>query len=311
MNQKTKKVLKIVGIIIIVILLLFVSSEVFGAITETTAEDLNLIQKTGNFLRSTINFVVLGPLSLALAVLASAILAVIELILNYVFGTISLNGYMPTIDDIIFNKLAFFDPNFINPSDGSPVDYLSDIISNLYYTSFLIAGSIFVISAMVIGIKLVVSTIASDKAHYKEMLTVWLTCLVTLFFAHILMLVVFTVNEEIVSMCSVAADTFVIENNWEDRYGVTVGSLLGTITDFLEDVTDKDFTSDYYGYGGLLIYFRNKSIGGDIIGTIVWGVMLGQTCAIIVQYLKRLFYCIILGLLAPLIIAADVIKKSM
>ncbi len=53
-----------------------------------------------------------------------------------------------------------------------------------------------------------------------------------------------------------------------------------------------------------------KAAGGDIVGLLICGILLGQSAALIAQYIKRLFMCIILGMIAPLIIAADIIKQG-
>ncbi|MNN99995.1 hypothetical protein D3C81_2197810 [compost metagenome] len=65
-----------------------------------------------------------------------------------------------------------------------------------------------------------------------------------------------------------------------------------------------------HGYGGMLMMFALKAFGGDFISSIICAILLGQTVIIVVMYVRRLFYCIILGMLAPAIVAVDVIKKT-
>lgn len=316
MNQKTNKIVKNLSIVLFLFIFILFTNNIFGAINETGYE-------VGNFfdeVKSVFSYVLgiaTGPLTAALASLVNVVLLVIFAVLYLIFSPVSAGLAFPFPDQIIFNKIPFFDPNFINPSeiDSSPVYLLQTTIGNLYYTTFIIAGAIFVISAMIIGIKLTLSSLASDKAHYKEALTMWLTSLVLLVFAHFIMLGIFTINEKLVEFCSAAVDENISFhlNPVTDLGGLigSVGSALSSFIDlFTEDNPLSDVGFDLPGYGGMLLYFMIKALTGDLVSSIICGIILGQTCALIVQYLRRLFYCIILGILAPLIIAADVVKKS-
>lgn len=92
--------------------------------------------------------------------------------------------------------------------------------------------------------------------------------------------------------------------------GRTIGSLIsggiGAITG------NPDWGTMYlYGYSGYMTTLLVNGITGDLISSIIVLILFGQTIALTVTYTKRLFYCIILGMMAPLIVAVDVIKKSM
>ena len=149
-----------------------------------------------------------GILTGTLAQFITSIGVLLFTILYLVFQSIgaSANWHdMPWPDDLVFNRLAFFDPNFINPPTvngnlivDSPVAAMHDIIQNMYYSFFILAGTIFVIAAMVIGIKLALSTLATQKAQYKTALTNWVMGVVLLFTVHFLMAGIFYINEQIV-----------------------------------------------------------------------------------------------------------------
>lgn len=83
-----------------------------------------------------------------------------------------------------------------------------------------------------------------------------------------------------------------------------VGSLFGN-----PNATDG-FEFEYKGYGGVILKFFVKGIlDDDLIYSIGLLIMLGQVFSLIILYLKRVFYCILLGMIAPLVVAVDTIQK--
>lgn len=313
MKLNYKRILKIICIIVVLVLIFIPTSNVFGAINPNNPES-----ETASAIKDFLGWVLkvgAGPLTAAIAGLMNAVIAAVFLLLYFIFSPVSGGLAFPFPDQVIFNKIGFFDPNFINPNDisGAPVKELYGLIQNLYNTGFVIAGAVFVIAAMIIGIKLAVSTIASEKAHYKQALMTWITGLFLLFTTHFIMLAIFTVNEEIVNVVSEVTDNIKFTFQWTEAIpfvGNTITSIVNAIA-ALFGAEDPPGLIEVYGYGGLLIKFGAAAFGGDLVGSIICAILLGQTCAIIVMYLKRLFYSIILGIVAPLIVAADVMKKSL
>lgn len=264
-----------------------------------------------------------GVLGVAFTTLVTVIAALIFLVLYTVFGTLGMSdGFtsFPFPDAIIFNRLSFFDPNFINPTTvygKAPVYLLQGIISSMYYTFFIIALTIFVIAAMVIGIKLAISSIASEKAQYKQALNNWVFGIALLFTVHILMAGIFALNEAIVEVAYDLAGNITFKMNAVKAIplvGNTISNLLGTVSDILGKFgvdASLELNIDMKGFSGLVLMYMWYAIGGDFISSLVLCIVLGQTVALVVMYTKRLFYCIFLGMLAPLIVAVDVIRKSM
>ncbi len=321
---------KVIGIIFICILLLIFGSSVNGQITPSITESTHWTNVGSSWSKTILTALAglsLGPLTIALTTLINVILVIIFIILSFVFSPVSPGLFIPLPDQIVFNQIGFFDPNFMNPptysvgSDdnwsngskqvpGAPVVVFQNVISQAYGTSFVVAASVFSISAMVIGIKLAITTIASEKAHYKEALNMWITCIAMLIFVHVFIYLVFTLNEMLVEVFSNAAAEVPIVIDviaLAPIGGQALSDLLSFVT-FGVSETLTQFT--VYGYGGLMLKFLMQAIAGDMISSIICGVMIGQTCSLIIQYLKRLFYCILLAVIAPLIIAADVMKKS-
>jgi hypothetical protein len=323
MNKFLKLLLKTVCVLVIISILLIPVTHVFGAINP-----VNEHNAAADSIKTVIGALIslsTGPLTAALAGLVNAVILVIFLLLYFIFSPLSAGFAFPFPDQIIFNKIGFFDPNFIVlPSKtlggtdyitNAPVYILKDVISNIYYTGFTIAGTIFIIVAMIAGIRMAVSTIASEKAHYKQALISWITGVALLFTTHFIILGIFTINETFVNAISKAADNIEFKIDILQiipGFGSTVGkalsSIVGQVSSWFGGSSQPTAVS-VYGYGGMILMFAGYGIGGDLVSSIVCGILLGQTCALIIMYLKRLFYCIILGMIAPLIIAVDALKK--
>lgn len=96
-------------------------------------------------------------------------------------------------------------------------------------------------------------------------------------------------------------------------FGNALHNLFGTLSDLLSGVglEIEEPQVKLPGFMGLTAYYILKALGGDLVSSLVLFILMGQTVALVVTYIKRLFYCIFLGMLAPLIVAVDVIKKSL
>ena len=251
----------------------------------------------------------------------SVIGIVIFFILQSIFSAFGMSDVgtftFPFPDSIIFNRLSFFDPNFINPTavGNSVVGYLQGTISSMYYTFFVLALTIFVISAMVIGIKLAVTSVASEKAQYKEALNNWFMGIALLFVLHFLMAGMFALNEAIVEMAYDLTGTIKFHLDILSaipRYGKFISSIVGGLADMVgfnaEAITDVELP--VRGYTGVTLMFLLQAVGGDLVSSLILLIILGQTVALVVTYTKRLFYIIFLGMMAPLIVAVDVVRKA-
>ena len=336
MKKNVKKY--VVNVFIILIMLLSINfimsnNTVFAQINQSSPENevysnfMTFISKIGN--------VAMGALFIPLSTFMNAITGIIFLLLYFVFGSIGINGggAFPFPDQIIFNKLAFFDPNFFNlPTfpgtnnviKSAPISSMQTVIQSFYYSMFVIAGTIFIIEAMIIGIKLAVSSVAQEKAEYKEALGKWLIGILLLFTVHYLLVGMYTLNEKVVDMACTASEnsniTFDINPlNLVPGAGNVLSKAEEGIFDALNGISNTftgknavDITKAEWhmpGYGGLILKYATMAWGGDVIGSIICLIMLSQTIVLIFLYSKRLIYCIMLSIIAPVIVAADVIKK--
>lgn len=317
--KKHKKIICL-GLMIFAVLLFTGLNTVNAAITSdngvTNQDDGNKI--TGFIAGAIHNIASIQFIGLSQLVLAFA--GIMYVALSTIFTGLGMNNSLgfPLIDEIVFNKIAFFDPNFINPPQGSgnsPAEILQSTVSSMYYTLFVIACSVFILAALVIGIKLAVTSIASQKAQYKQAITNWAIGIVMLFTVHFLMAGIFAINEQI---CQAAYDAsksndIVFEISPEDlvpAVGKSISKLIDKVAGFFTGNPETHLATKVPGFTGFMVKIILNAISGDIVMSILVCIILGQSAALIFTYIKRLLYCILLGMLAPLVIAIDVIKKS-
>lgn len=328
--KKNKKIIFTVLIMLVVISVVSsLDSNVFAKLTheqELLSEDQSIWGDISNFFGGLLKSILdigSGVLAAPFATLITTLALLVFIVLYIVFGSVGINdGFLsfPFPDNIVFNRMSFFDPNFINPTQvndkSAPVYLLQGTISSLYYTFFILALTIFVIAAMIIGIKLAISSIASEKAQYKQALNNWVFGIILLFTVHFLIAGIFALNEGIVEVAYDVAGTIKFEFDVLEAIpiaGHAIHNLLGGVSDLLSNFgldVDLQPTVNLSGYSGLLLMFVIKALAGDLVSSIVLFILLGQTIALVVMYIKRLFYSIFLGMLAPLIVAVDVIRKS-
>lgn len=142
-----------------------------------------------------------------------AIAGFIEKIVSKLIGYFTGSNTFPWADRVIFNTIPFLDINFINPSSGSMFESASQtgngtmtafgkIIANMYYTIFVLAIAFLGVIVGVMAIKLAISSIASEKAKYKQAIGNWLLALILVFTSHYLISFIFFVNEKMVEVAS-------------------------------------------------------------------------------------------------------------
>lgn len=238
---------------------------------------------------------------------------------------------MPWPDKIVFNEMAMFDPNFINPTPNSILygdiqstnfmSYMQGAIRTTYFSFFAIAMAIMVIAAMILGIRLALTSIASQKAQYKEMINKWVVGVILLFSLHFILAGAFAINEKICEVCSHAVSAGVkIDFDITDLNALTkAGSVLKSIFNGikglfegngLEGFKDDRIVIPFQGYTGIMWYLVFNAVCNlDLIASLTLLAVIGQSINLIFHYLKRFFYLIFLGMVGPLVVAVDVFKR--
>lgn len=119
--------------------------------------------------------------------------------------------------ELIFaNEIELLDVNFISPvnnkdyalnlKDDSPLDMLRKIVSGWYVTLRTIAVVGLLSVLIYIGIRIIISSTASDRAKYKQRLMDWVVAFCLLFFMHYIMAALVTVVEKVDEMLGQTVD---------------------------------------------------------------------------------------------------------
>lgn len=197
-----KKTYKIIICISLVVMLFTNFSGVFGA---TNPDYTPTVSVSEGALDAKIKDSILLD---ALANMINAIASLAEYLIGSIFKSLTGDNIFPWADRIIFNGIGFLDINFLNPasnslfvSNGSD-SILGEVVKSVYSTIFSLAVLFLGVAVGVMAIRLAISSIAAEKAKYKQAIVNWATCIVMLFLMHYILAFVFWVNEQLVQIAS-------------------------------------------------------------------------------------------------------------
>lgn len=156
-----------------------------------------------------------SAVGMVVGLLARIINVLIALQIDLLLGTLSQNEIVDgvdkklefwfTIDRVAFNRVALFDINFFDTyekANGEPGTYVIGAVGSkdgveveasignivikkgvarIYYVCRIIALILALIVLIYIGIRMALSTVASDRARYKKMLISWVESMIILF----------------------------------------------------------------------------------------------------------------------------------
>lgn len=140
--------------------------------------------------------------------LGQFVFAIGNIIENATSGIVNIltgENTFPWADRVIFNTMPLLDINFIHPDERSIFSQnygVGDVVRNVYFTGLSIALGFLGVIIAIMAIRLAISTIASEKAKYKEAITKWLTAIILLFSMHFVLSFIFYLNEELVKVAS-------------------------------------------------------------------------------------------------------------
>ena len=203
-------------------------------------------------------------------------------------------------EQIFAGNVAGLDINFISPNNerfgyndkGEPLSsagQLQDTIAK-WYVALRNLAVVGLLSVLVyVGIRMILSSTAGDKAKYKQMFQDWLIALCLVFFLHYIMSFVLTMVESISDAISGGG-----ENNIE----ITIVEGNGTTNTFRTNLLgEARFKTQYADIGDKLTYL------------IIYIILVGYTCVFTWMYLKRLLMMAFLTIIAPLVALTYPIDK--
>lgn len=280
--KKREVIKKLFFVAMIVLVFTFIFSTSFAAINEDYYNDIKSTVEVDN--SKVDQAAKSSPVLDAISLLVYAVGSLLEKILGYIFKAMSGDNVFPWADAILFNAIPMLDINVFNPSGASFVATMQEVIVSTYWTIFSLALSFFGIAIMITAIKLVVSTIASDKALYKQAVVKWLMGFVMLWGIHFFMSFVIYLNEQLVIQAQEIAsqnigDTVIdiqeLVQNEEQNYLV--------VKNFLTTMTEVDnFNWLYFAGGTVLTIVAVACTGGAALwvkAAVVGGGLLASAVA--------------------------------
>ncbi len=227
------------------------------------------------------------------------------------FGINAIN--IPTItytpEEIFSNKVPALDINFINPSitksaDGKHDDEVQErnVAVKLrgtiagWYNALTIIAMVGLLSVLVyLGIRMLLSSIAADRAKYKQMLMDWVVAMCLLFTLHFIMSFALTMVETVTAMLA----------SKEDNTSVTVYATnmdgLGTYT------YTASFNTNLMNYVRFMVQASDLSVKLGFLGLYIMLVIYSIRFTWV--YLKRVINMAFLTLIAPMVALTYPIDK--
>lgn len=203
--MKKKRIKNILAIFLLVIILFrFNSNVVFAAINSNYEDEEIIDYNEDNSVNS-----LLTVFSKILLPVVFPTFTLLEGIVSKAMDMITDEYFFPWVDMIIYNAVPLLDINFINPSPGSlfkdstgAETTIGITIRNLYFTILSICIGFLGIAIAVNAIKLILASLASEKAKYKEAINATILTIILLFCMHYLISFIFYINEQLVNVAS-------------------------------------------------------------------------------------------------------------
>ena len=206
---------------------------------------------------------------------------------------------------------------------------LSGAISKWYYAIRNLAVVVMMLVLVYIGIRMMLCSIASEKAKYKKMLGDWIVSMCLVFVLHYIMVFAVTINESIVKLVnsSLEKNQYIIELsrlNERDKFISKVEKnedlKQGLADESENNVYDKDgnkvggtpamfiWPTNLMGQVRMLSQMQNGSV--EYVGYVLaYLVLVLYTLFFAFTYLKRVVYMAFLTVIAPLVAMTYSIDK--
>lgn len=189
------------------------------SIIDNIADEGKAAEKQGNAVPKSLDFSSFGTsiVGAILGILARLFNLIVALEVDVLMGQLtytSENGelqYFITIDRLVFNRVPILNSNYFNTSDTYKIGNLElkinnnnkiikENISQLYYMCRILALIIGLAVLVYIGIRMAISTIASDQAKYKKMLIGWFESIVIIFAMPYIIAFLFIIQEALLGV---------------------------------------------------------------------------------------------------------------
>lgn len=202
-----------------------------------------------------------------------------------------------TIDRIVFNRIALFNINYFDVEPTYKVGSaeitantsnlaIKKGITSIYYICRLLAISILLLVLIYIGIRMALSTVASEQAKYKKMLVSWIESLIYVFVMVYIMVIIIEFGELLTGI-------------FYDMRNQLIANQTGVQHEIFEDTIR---------YKTIELVFSKEGIQ-LVIWSIVYWLLLFTEIKFFWLYIKRVFMIGLLIIISPLITVTYSIDK--
>lgn len=306
MKLKLKKILMVAILIILLFNIngtLIESNYVYAETTKTQAqldEDAMFEEKESYGIGDAVMDVIDGVAGLLFYPLKLLIIGIGTAIRVLVGAITAIGGKAVwSVEDILFNQSALTSINFFEITPDTP-DIIQTIRTNVatwYYVMRNLSIVILLGILIYVGIRMAISTVASDEAKYKKMLKDWIVSIALLFVLHYIMIFTINFNNILVDIVDHARGS--INNR-------TVGSIGTTI----DNNTSADLSHTYDdALNAILANSFSISLSSGFGSAIIYVILVGVTIMFLIMYIKRMLTIGFLIIIAPLITITYSIDK--
>lgn len=235
-------------------------------------------------------------------------------------GEYQIPNMLYSLDNIFANKIAALDINFLNPNTytsavtGEEVEYdggeiaedadkqissaeiLQDTISKWYkaFRNIAIVGLLIVL--VYLGIRILISTTANDKAKYKENLKDWVLALCLVFVMHIIMSGIIMVTDKFTELFSTSSSIIKVVVESDNTEGAQSAQ------------NNLEF---YTNLTGLVRFKAQAQAWQEAVAYIImYLALIIYTCMFTFMYFKRFLYTAFFTMISPLVALTYPIDKA-
>ncbi len=283
-----KKIKTIIVIFMVFIMAFNVSFPILSYAADINLEeDFEDADNTWTDVGGTILDGIIGILTWIPRAICAVITLTFQTILTQMCG-FSEAGATLTAEDIIFTgsnqrnqQVNILNINFFDfKGSGANESMVKQFRTGVATWYFALRNLAIVVSLAVliyIGIRMAISSIASEKAMYKKMLVDWIVGFTILFFMHYIIVLVIVLNNQLVDLIHSFANA-------------NTGVMSNYSTELFKEIFSISFVQ---GWGSLIVYIM----------------LIGVTLALFVMYMKRLLTLGFLIVISPLITITYSIDK--
>lgn len=192
----------------------------------------------------------------------------------------------------------------VNGSNRPAILILRDAIATWYYVLRLLSIAAMLVALIAIGIKMALSTIASDKAVYKRMLVDWVAGMIIVFGIQYVMIFIIDMNEILVAQIEKASTKMHAIKMQEETQPLDGLPEDGTIKK-----TNADLEINIYELIKTRAYDPKLSVG--LTGMIMYMTLVYFAVRYSIVYFKRFFTIAILILVGPPLGVAYALQRTL